>query len=185
VAQQEIIPHIQRDPSYLTTHNIALLRGHGENATVIAPDTIDWSQVSFPNFPYRLYQRPGPTNPLGRMKFILANPFQITLHDTPSRELFAQAMRAKSHGCIRLEKPLALAEYLLQSDSRWTRPALLDAMDRGEPQQVVLPAPIPVYLIYHTAWADADGKVHFRPDIYGWDTDFSPIPDSQQPAACG
>lgn len=185
MVQQEIIPRIRRDPSYLSTHHIALIQGKGENATVISPDTIDWSQASFPNFPYRLRQRPGPTNPLGRMKFMLTNPFQITLHDTPSRDLFAEARRAKSHGCIRLEKPLVLAEYLLQEDSRWTRMTLLGAIDRGEPQQVFLPAPIPVYLIYHTAWVDVEGRLHFRPDIYGWDTDFSPMPDNGQPAACG
>ncbi|MDH3604066.1 MAG: L,D-transpeptidase family protein, partial [Candidatus Tectomicrobia bacterium] len=184
MAQHEIIPRIQRDPSYLTTHNIALIQGKGENATVIAPNTIDWSQAPSPHFPYRLHQQPGPTNPLGRVKFMLANPFQITLHDTPSRELFAKAMRAKSHGCIRLEKPIALAEYLLQADPTWTRTTLLDAIARGESQQVFLPAPIPVYLIYHTTWADADGRVHFRPDIYGWDTDLSPMPDERQPAAC-
>jgi murein L,D-transpeptidase YcbB/YkuD len=185
IIQQEIIPHLQRDPTYFTTHRMILLQALGEKATEIDPNTVDWSKTRLHGMPYRLRQRPGPTNPLGRVKFIIPNPFHITLHDTPSRHLFALTMRAQSHGCIRLEKPITLAEYLLREDRKWTREAILDIIDQGTSQQVTIPTPIPVYLIYHTAWADRDGEAHFRPDIYNLDTPLDVPPDEGQPAACG
>jgi murein L,D-transpeptidase YcbB/YkuD len=185
IVQQEVIPHLQRDPGYLTTHNIVVLQGQGEQTTEIDPNTVDWSQTPLHGIPYRLRQRPGPTNPLGRVKFTIPNPFHITLHDTPSRALFAKTMRAQSHGCIRLEKPMALAEYVLREDRKWTRAVILDIVNRGTPQQVTLPAPIPVYVIYHTAWVDRDGETHFRPDIYKLDTPLQVTPDEGQPTACG
>jgi murein L,D-transpeptidase YcbB/YkuD len=184
IIQQEIIPHLRRDPTYLTTHHMILLQAQGGKVTEIDPATVDWSKPLLHDMPYRLRQRPGPTNPLGRVKFIIPNPFHITLHDTPSRDLFAKTMRAQSHGCIRLEKPIALAEYLLREDHKWTREAILDIIHQGTPQQVTIPTPIPVYLIYHTAWVDRDGEAHFRPDIYQLDTPLHVTPDEGQPAAC-
>ena len=185
IIQQEIIPHLQRDPTYFASHQMVLLQAQGEKATEIDPAIVDWSKPLLHGMLYRLRQRPGPTNPLGRVKFIIPNPFHITLHDTPSRHLFAMTMRAQSHGCIRLEKPIALAEYLLREDRKWTREAILDIMHQGTPQQVTIPTPIPVYLIYHTAWVDRDGEAHFRPDIYNLDMPLYVTPDEGQPAACG
>jgi murein L,D-transpeptidase YcbB/YkuD len=185
IAQQEVMPHLQRDPAYLATHNMILIQGHGDQATEIAPDTVDWSQVPVQGTPYRFRQRPGPTNPLGRVKFIMPNPCQITLHDTPSRELFAKTMRAQSHGCIRLEKPIALAEYLLRENHKWTRAAILDTIRQGTSQRETIPVPIPVYLVYHTAWVDQDGRVQFRPDIYERDTPLRVAPYERLPIACG
>jgi murein L,D-transpeptidase YcbB/YkuD len=91
----------------------------------------------------------------------------------------------KGAGCIRLEKPIALAAYLLREDRKWTREAILDIIHQETPQQVTIPAPIPVYLIYHTAWVDRDGEAHFRPDIYKLDTPLHATPDEGHPAACG
>ncbi len=185
IAQQEIIPRFQQNPDYLATHSIAMIQGHGDQATEIAPDTVDWSQTPAPSSSYRFRQRPGPTNPLGQVKFLMPNPFSITLHDTPSRALFAQPMRAKSHGCIRLENPMALAAYLLRDTIRWTTPEIQDVIDLGTTRHVTLPTPIPIYLIYHTAWIDQDGVVHFSPDVYGWDTPFRDDPDKEKVPACG
>ncbi len=185
IVQQEIIPRQRRDPSYLATHHISLIQGHGHQVTEIAPNTIDWSRIPSHGIPYRFRQRPGPTNPLGRIKFTMPNPLHITLHDTPSRALFEQTARAKSHGCIRLEKPIALAEYLLRENSTWTRAAIMGAIGQQTPRHVPLPAPIPVYLTYHTAWVDQDGVVHFRPDIYGWDTASISATVERSHDACG
>ena len=170
IAREEIVPLLRRQPSYLTTHHFTLLQGWGAEAHAISPHTIDWSQISPTRFPYRLRQEPGPTNALGRIKFLVPNPFHVFLHDTPSRTLFRHPVRTYSHGCIRLEEPIALAAYLLRDDPAWTRTHINAAIAQGRQRTIELAAPLPVYVIYHTAWVDAEGTVHFRPDIYAYDT---------------
>jgi murein L,D-transpeptidase YcbB/YkuD len=97
------------------------------------------------------------------------NKFNVYMHDTPSRDAFQQPERAASSGCIRLERPVDLAEYLLRGYPEWTRPAILAAIDRGEEQTVRLLEPIPVHVLYCTAWVDDTGEIGFRRDIYGRD----------------
>jgi murein L,D-transpeptidase YcbB/YkuD len=170
IAREEIVPLQRQEPAYLTTHHFTLLQGWGAETHVIAPHTIDWSQLSATHFPYRLRQEPGSTNALGRIKFLVPNPFHVFLHDTPARSLFRQPVRASSHGCIRLEQPKALAAYLLRDDPTWTRARIDAAIAQGQQRTIALAAPLPVYVIYHTAWVDTVGTVHFRPDIYAYDT---------------
>jgi murein L,D-transpeptidase YcbB/YkuD len=161
---------IRHDPSYVARQNLKIFRG-GEGGTArVDPTAIDWSAVNAHNFPYRLRQDPGPRNALGRVKFMFPNPYHVYLHDTPSRELFAKTERAFSSGCIRLEKPIELAEYLLRDNSRWSRQRILATIEKGAEQVVYLPAAIPVYLFYWTAWTTDEGVVHFRRDIYDRDT---------------
>jgi murein L,D-transpeptidase YcbB/YkuD len=93
----------------------------------------------------------------------------VYLHDTPARELFTKSMRAFSHGCIRIEKPIELAEYLLRDSQQWTHERLLLAIEQGEQQTVTLPHPVPVYVGYWTAWVDQDQHVYFAHDLYGRD----------------
>ena len=125
IARQELLPRIRHDSTYLSTHRIRIVQHADGETRDIDPRTLDWSRLTAQHFPYHLRQKPGPTNPLGRVKFLMPNRFQVTLHDTPTRSLFAHPIRAYSHGCIRLEQPLALAAYLLQDDPSWTpeRPA--------------------------------------------------------------
>jgi murein L,D-transpeptidase YcbB/YkuD len=135
----------------------------------VDPRAIDWSSISARNFPYRLRQDPGPRNALGRVKFMFPNAYHVYLHDTPSRELFAKVERAFSSGCIRIEKPIELATYLLRDDPRWSEQNILAAGEKGVEQVVHLPTTLPVHLLYWTAWANDDGVVHFRKDLYGRD----------------
>ncbi|MGK2856031.1 MAG: L,D-transpeptidase family protein [Thermoanaerobaculia bacterium] len=116
----------------------------------------------------RLRQRPGPDNALGRVKFMFPNRFNVYLHDTPARELFAQSARSFSHGCIRLEKPLALAEALLRGQG-WTMDEIEAATGRSTPRTVNLEKPVPVHILYWTVWVDESGTVQFRRDLYGRD----------------
>ena len=116
----------------------------------------------------RLRQRPGPNNSLGRVKFMFPNRFNVYLHDTPARELFASSARSFSHGCIRLEKPLVLAEALLRGQG-WTMDEIEEATDRSTPRTVNLHEPVPVHILYWTAWVDENGTVQFRRDLYGRD----------------
>ena len=185
IAREEILPLVQRDQTYLATHNITIVAVQDAQATDVSPANLDWSALSSHRAPFRLRQEPGPSNALGRIKFMMPNPFQVYLHDTPSKNLFAQPVRAASHGCIRLEKPVALAAYLLQDHPAWNRAALLDAITTGDSRRVAFPTPLPIYVLYHTAWVSADDTVHFRPDIYEWDRLQNEAPSTKRLAACG
>ena len=104
------------------------------------------------------------------MKFDFPNPYSVYLHDTPSRQLFTDPERAASHGCVRLERPVDLAVELLRGNSDWSREAVEAAVENGRTKRIKLQDPMPVVLSYQTAFADADGTVHFRTDVYGRDT---------------
>ena len=117
----------------------------------------------------RVRQAPGPGNALGLVKLVMPNPFRVYLHDTPTKQLFDEEVRAFSHGCVRVEQPEALASYVLRGDPDWDQPRIVEAMHRGVERAVKLRAPIPVHIVYFTAWVDAGGGIQFRPDIYGYD----------------
>jgi len=169
IALEEIIPKIKKDPGYLARHNMKILKGWGEDEEEIDPDSIDWLSLDARNFNYRFRQEPGALNPLGSIKFIFPNEFGVYLHDTPSKNLFAKSVRSFSHGCIRLEKPLELAEYLLRSSPDWAREKILAEIETGKEQQIKLPEPVDIHILYLTAWVDDDGLLHFREDVYGRD----------------
>jgi murein L,D-transpeptidase YcbB/YkuD len=118
---------------------------------------------------YRLRQNPGPSNPLGRVKFLFPNKHSVYLHDTPNRGYFQRAQRNFSHGCIRVEKPVELADFVLSSDPSWTDERVRSAINKGRTQTVDVPMPVTVYILYFTAWANEDGSVSFHKDIYGLD----------------
>jgi murein L,D-transpeptidase YcbB/YkuD len=169
IAVKDKLPLIKENPEYLTQQNMKLLSGWDLGTVEIDPSTIDWSEVTPESFRWRLRQTPGPLNALGRIKFMFPNKFNVYLHDTPTKELFDQPVRAFSSGCIRIQQPIDLAEYLLRGYPEWTRPAILAAIDKGEERTVKLPEPIPVYILYCTAWVDDAGEVCFRNDVYGRD----------------
>jgi murein L,D-transpeptidase YcbB/YkuD len=171
IAKKEILREVKKDPAYLRKENITVLRGWGDNEEEIDPDTVRWKSVTERNLYFRFRQEPGPLNPLGRIKFMFPNRFNVYLHDTPARHLFAQNVRAFSHGCIRIEHPLELAEYVLQGDPRWTKESIVAAIEEGSTREVRLPRPLDVYIVYVTAWVDKDGSVQFRNDLYGRDAD--------------
>jgi murein L,D-transpeptidase YcbB/YkuD len=168
IASGETLPAAQSDPSFLDRNGIEVV---GTSGRVVDPSTIDWSAATDEGtFPYRFRQRPGSSNSLGLVKFIFPNEHDVYLHDTPADMLFKRAYRALSHGCVRLEKPQALAEYLLRDQPEWTAERIAAAMHAGEEKHVKLAKPIPVHLMYWTARVHQDGTVHFRPDVYGRDS---------------
>ena len=166
LAVRELLPELRRDPGMLRREGIRVLSDWSRDAVEIAPESIDWREVTRDTFHYRLRQEPGPLNPLGRVKFVFPNHFDVYLHDTPAVRLFARSVRAFSHGCIRIERPIELAEYLLRGDPRWGREEILQAIATSREQVVVLPEMVPVHLAYWTAWVDEQGAVQFRPDVY-------------------
>jgi L,D-transpeptidase YcbB len=169
ISANDILPQVKRNIGYLAENNIRVLEGWGANAGDIDPATVDWSVITARNNPYRFRQDPGPNNALGRVKFMFPNKFNVYLHDTPARELFTRVQRDFSSGCIRVEKPVELAEYLLTDRNEWNRRAIVQAMNGSVERTVSLKRPIPVHLLYWTAWADDTGTIHFRRDIYNRD----------------
>jgi len=171
IAAHEIVPALLRDPGYLRRKGYELRRRDGRAAGV-EPGTIGEDQVrrlGTPGSPYRLVQPPGPDNALGHYKFVINDDFDVYLHDTPSTQLFARSERDFSHGCVRLEKPAELATYLLADDPRWTPEAIAAAVAAGERVTIPLRRPLPVHILYQTAWVDPAGTVQFRDDVYGHD----------------
>jgi len=168
LAVRDILPKVLEDPQYLQKQGIRVFSDWTENAQKLDRSAIDWAEVGGRGFPYKLRQDPGPHNALGRIKFMFPNRFNIYLHDTPHREHFPLSVRAFSSGCIRLEEPLDLAAYVL-GDLGWTPEQIRQAVDSGSRRVISLPHPIPVYLVYWTAWVETDGTIHFRDDVYGRD----------------
>jgi murein L,D-transpeptidase YcbB/YkuD len=138
--RNEIGPAMRRDPHYLQRKGYKMVNG-------------------------QVVQPPGPTNPLGRIKLMLPNPYHVYLHDTPSKASFNRSKRTLSHGCVRVEKPFDLASLALD-DPAWTTEALRSAAATGKTRTIVLGRPLPVLVLYWTAAVEADGRVRFLPDVY-------------------
>jgi murein L,D-transpeptidase YcbB/YkuD len=169
IAEKEILPGVQKDPDYLTKKKIRVLEYRRYQDKEIDPATIDWSKIRPDKLRYSFRQDPGPGNALGRIKFMFPNKFDIYLHDTPERHLFKRTRRTFSHGCIRIAKPIDLAEYLLKNEKGWDRKKILAEIGKGKKQILHLPSPIDVHIVYLTAWTDPQGDVQFRNDIYEGD----------------
>ena len=163
IATKEILPKLKKNPGYLATQNMVLLSHGGEK---IDPTSVDFSVYNTRNFPYIIRQEPGSNNSLGHVKFNMPNPYSIYLHDTPSRTLFNKEERAFSHGCIRLNKPLELAEMLLKKQGPWHMDTINSIIKTRELINVKLEVPIPVLLTYITHYTDANGNAYFFADVY-------------------
>jgi murein L,D-transpeptidase YcbB/YkuD len=162
ILTEETLPRLARDPDYLRRNNLEAVGTGGE---VVDPEGIDWSDESALEG-IRLRQAPGPENALGLVKFIFPNHFSIYLHDTPGDRLFFRDARALSHGCIRVENPVGLAEYVLRDRPEWTRQKIAAAMGAEREQAITLKNRLPVHIGYWTAWVDADGSVIYTDDPY-------------------
>jgi murein L,D-transpeptidase YcbB/YkuD len=162
IARDETLPHVSKDPDYLARNNMEAVDASGQ---VIDPSSVDWSGNTKG---IRIRQRPGSGNALGGVKFVFPNNFNVYLHDTNAGALFERMERSLSHGCVRVEEPQKLAQYVLRDQPAWTPEQIQAAMQAGQEKQVNLKMPIPVYILYMTAWVH-DGGVRFLKDIYGHD----------------
>lgn len=166
LATQDKLPEIQKNPDYFTSMGFKVY--DRRDGRLVDSATVDWKALDRSHFPYQLVQDPGPLNALGQVKFMFPNQYNVYLHDTPSKDLFARPERAFSSGCIRLGEPLALAEYLLK-DAGWDRQRLDGVLQKGATATVFLHKPVPVHIEYWTTWIGSSGDLNFREDIYGRD----------------
>jgi murein L,D-transpeptidase YcbB/YkuD len=165
IVQLELLPRLRRDPGYLQRNQIRVAIN--------------------PNTGVRVYrQAPGPLNPLGAVRFNFPNADSVYLHDTPNKELFDRAVRTFSHGCVRVERALDLAAYLLAGQPGWTRDRIDAVVASGESQTVRLSTPVPIDLVYWTAWVDSNGVLQFRDDPYARDFGSEHQRATAAPEAC-
>jgi murein L,D-transpeptidase YcbB/YkuD len=167
IAKEDVIPAVRKDVGYLEKMHLRVFNGWAEDAPELDPRQIDWSSAA--PLRYRFRQDPGPWSPLGRIKFLLPNSHDIYLHDTPDQKLFERAARGFSSGCIRLEEPFALLDYLLRSEPPATAERVEEARAGDEERILPLAEPLPIHILYWTAWVDGRGQVNFRNDLYGRD----------------
>ena len=166
IALNEELPKLRTNPSGLAAEGFEVVQGD----QAIDLRSIDWSRYGGGNFPFQLRQRPGPNNALGYVKIMFPNPHNVYLHDSPARSLFSRNERAFSHGCIRLARPLELADQVLRAGGvpGWNKDRIDQVIASAKTTVVNLQQPLPVHITYMTAWVDG-GVVNFRGDIYGHD----------------
>ncbi len=144
IAHKELWPKQRSDRSYFRRNHFEVVNG-------------------------QLRQTPGAWNALGFIKFNLPNPYTVYLHDTPSRQLFSRAVLTFSHGCMRIEKPVDFAEYVLRDVPGWTRDRIIAESEKGKEHAIDVKSPLMVHVLYWTAFVNDRGEVHFAPDVYGRD----------------
>ena len=164
----ELLPILRRDPGYLTRNGFTVFSDWSDGAKVLDPAAVDWAAIDGTALSLKLRQAPGPENPLGRISFVFPNDFGLCLHDTPVNGAFETDGQNFSLGCVRVETPEALAEALLVEVSGWTPNRIASVLAEGTPTAVALPDPVPIHVIYMTAWAEGTA-VHFRDDVFGRD----------------
>lgn len=163
ILTNDVLPKILKDPHYLDANRIRVLDRQG---TVLNPSTVDWHNPRG----ITLRQDAGPDSSLGQVAIRFPNEYSVYLHDTPHRELFAQARRATSSGCIRVENPLQLVELLFNDPVRWNAAGIQAQLANGITENIRLPVKVPVLLAYWTVGLGDDGRVTFKPDVYGYDS---------------
>lgn len=164
IARQETVPKLRADPGYLAHQDMEFVTASGQVVTSMAPDHLD----AVLSGSWRIRQRPGPKNALGDIKFVFPNNDNIFLHHTPSPGLFERDRRDFSHGCIRVQEPVALAKFVLQDDPDWPEERIRAAMTSGQSNTLRLTQPVTVLIAYSTVVVKA-GRVFFYPDLYGHD----------------
>jgi murein L,D-transpeptidase YcbB/YkuD len=164
-----VIPNVRKNIHYLAQHSYEVV-DLARNEVIADPSAINWSKLNMKKIPFRVRQKPGPDNQLGTVKFMFPNQFSVYLHDTPADSLFEKQNRTDSHGCVRVEDAVKLAGYVLEKQEGWGDDEILEAIAADPtkdmtPTSVYLKHPVPVYLLYLTAFV-RDGVLHFRDDPY-------------------
>ena len=167
IAVEDLLPQQQLDKTFFSRNRVRIFSA--QDGREVDIQEVDWANMTPRNFAYTLRQDAGPNNSLGRLRFSFKNPYDIYLHDSPDKILYRLPDRTFSSGCIRIEEPVLLAEYLLERDQHVGRQAIQTTLEAGTTRNVALEDAIPLYLVYLNVWADDEGNVHFGNDPYGRD----------------
>lgn len=163
ILNEDVIPEVINNPSYLSNKQMRVIAFDGSE---VDPAIIDWNRATLSGFPYMIRQNPGSLNSLGRVKFMFPNPYNIYIHDTPARSLFLRNERTFSSGCIRINKPLELALLLMDEQPDINAEKISEMLESGVPKTITLKQPVPIHIVYLTAWADDNGIAGFGNDVY-------------------
>jgi len=172
IVQKEIIPKILKNPNYLKDRGYEVRMNYNFKKAPIDTSKINWAKIlrNGQTKKYKFMQPPGPKNALGKIKFKFPNRFAVYLHDTPTKKLFKKGWRTFSHGCIRIEKPSALLKTFAKHESSVNYNRARQILRGKEKTQINLSQKVPVHIVYLTAWINTDGLLHYRPDVYGYDS---------------
>jgi murein L,D-transpeptidase YcbB/YkuD len=167
IATLDLIPRLQKEPQYLADEGIRVY--DGVNGPEVDPKTVDWTSAKAAT--YKFKQDPGEKNALGLLRLDMSNQFGVYMHDTPMKKLFDQRSRPFSAGCVRVQNVFDLADWIAHYEPGWEQPGqVARTIAAGQPMELKLTRPVPVYFAYITAWVEpSNGQVEFRPDIYGRD----------------
>lgn len=166
ILEEEFIPKLQRNPRAFDPERFTIYK----DGEPVDPEKEDWNAKDLDPKKYKMVENPGDQNSLGQVKFVMPNDLNIYLHDTPADNLFNKSKRAYSHGCIRLERPLDFARYLLDNNKEpWSESRIAEAVKNSTPVTAKLEKKFPVQIDYRTVWIDDDGLLNFREDLYGHD----------------
>ncbi len=182
LAREDLLPKVAADPGYLAERGFRVFADWRPGASEIDPASVDWSAVVPADMAYKFRQEPGPRNALGRIKFLFPNDFSVYIHDTDQRGAFAGEQRCFSSGCVRVENPRGLLAALATPTSGRIDSTFTAALEAGETTSIGLPAPLPVHLLYLTAWVDVHGVLQFREDCYGYDRELAAALATREPA---
>ncbi len=172
IKKEDILPHLQENPLYLSDKGIELFDGYAKDAATLDPSAIDWNNISDIELNnLNMVQVPGSHNPLGRIRILMPNEYNIYLHDTNDRSLFARSDRAKSSGCIRMRDPEKVAMFALKKHSNWSVNKMSEILESGILKDIYTNDKVSVYILYYTIWLDEKNDLVYAQDIYGRDRD--------------
>lgn len=170
IKEEDFLPELQNDPLYLSKRGIELQTGYGREAQTLDPTTVDWTTVTPEDLGgITMVQSPGASNPLGRIRVIMPNGYNIYLHDTNTPSYFGRSNRTLSSGCIRVAEPIKLADFILKNKGGWTQADTDKYLAKGRMADIMVDHALPVYLMYQTIWQGENGRIIYGPDVYGED----------------
>lgn len=170
IKNEDFLPMLQQDPEALVKRGISI-RYQGRD---IDPTKVDWSTVTPKHLSQvKMIQNPGDENPLGKVRVIMENPYNIYLHDTNHREMFDKDERALSSGCIRVSQPEKLADFILSRNDNWSWNGMEKMIDSGRMRDIPTKESVPVFITYQTVWLDSEGRLVYGTDVYGQDAKLS------------
>lgn len=177
IVREDLVPAARKNISYFTKNNIRIFKNGGNgDKNEINPSSIDWKHINANAYPYSFRQDAGDKNALGRIKFIFPNPFDVYIHDTPHKNLFDRHERNFSSGCIRIQSPVKLANYLLDRETNGSSERNVSALIAANKNKTIpLSKKMKVYINYWTVWGDDEGNAQFRDDLYGYDEELAEI----------